>query len=260
MSSSIGDVMKQGQEKALRSLAIGAGIVVYLGMLLYSGVHNLALMTRGISPEMQIWAILGVVALEISAAALPLALHYWTHAPGQRMAAFAFYGIDLALILANVTLDFALTAQETLPTWLSFYLFYVVPTTPIIAGLGWSILLLLDPAQKQRATIESLKAGTMEVLANKIADAARAADVNQAVDQAAGEMARTIITNTLGVSVQRLPPAPQVTITRPDQDEDERKKRVLSHPKLTQQTVTYNQEEALPAPFENGNHKREQSQ
>ena len=135
--------MQDGSKKAWKSLAFMSGVLVYVGMLLYSGVHNYSLMTRGVAPDMLVWAVLGVVALEISAAALPIALHFWTHAPMHRIAAFAFYAVDLGLIFLNVILDFALTSGEAMPEWMGMYLFYGVPATPVLAGLGWSILLSL---------------------------------------------------------------------------------------------------------------------
>ena len=80
-SKSIGDRMREGNHQALKSVAIFAGILVYLGMVVYSAVHNWRLLTAGVAPDMVIWAALGVVALEISAVFLPVALHFWTHAP-----------------------------------------------------------------------------------------------------------------------------------------------------------------------------------
>ena len=199
MNGNIGNIMTKGRDAAVKSIAIGAGIVVYLGMLAYSGVHNYSVMTRGIQGDMVIWALLGVVALEVSAAALPLALHYWCYADLHRIAAFAFYAVDITLIVGNVILDNAITAGETLPAWIKIYQFYGAPIVPIIAGLGWSVLFLLDPSQKERATSETLKAATREALSVRIAEAAKGADISEAVDKAAGEMARSIIMETLGV-------------------------------------------------------------
>ena len=199
MNGNIGNIMKSGRDAAVKSIAIGAGIVVYLGMLAYSGVHNYSVMTRGIQGDMVIWALLGVVALEVSAAALPLALHYWCYADLHRIAAFTFYAVDITLIVGNVILDNAITAGETLPAWIKIYQFYGAPIVPIIAGLGWSVLFLLDPSQKERATSETLKAATREALSVRIAEAAKGADISEAVDKAAGEMARSIIMETLGV-------------------------------------------------------------
>lgn len=197
----VGTSLQDGTKKAWKSLTLFCGMAVYIGMLLYSGVHNYSLMTRGVSEDMLIWAILGVVALEISAAALPIALHYWTHAPMHRIAAYAFYAVDLGLIFLNVVLDFALTAGGAMPEWMAIYLFYGVPSTPVIAGLGWSVLFLLDPASRELAIIENLRAATRESLAVRIAEQAKATDVTDLVDRAAQEMTRALVADTLGQSV-----------------------------------------------------------
>lgn len=203
-TNSVGDVMSDSRGAALRALAIFAGVLVYCGALLYSGVHNWRLMLQGVAPDMVIWAALGVISLEISALALPVALHFWTHSAMQRIAAFAFYGVDLAAICANVILDYAIVANSAgdLPGWLSAYLFYGVPATPILAGLGWSLLLLLDPSQRERAMVETLKSATREALARRIAAQARQANISAAVDQAAAQLAAGIVGQTLGVSVE----------------------------------------------------------
>lgn len=201
-NNSVGAMMQDGKNKALRTLAVTAGIMVYVGMLAYSAVHNYSLLTRGISQDMIIWAALGVIALELSAAALPIALHWWTHAPMQRFAAYGFYALDIVLILGNVILDFAITAGETMPAWLEMYRFFAVPVTPVMAGLGWSLLFLLDPSQRERAMAETLRASTREALAARIAQAAKAADISASVDQAANALARQIVSDTLGVTTE----------------------------------------------------------
>lgn len=204
--SSIGDVMSDGRNQALKTLAIGAGILIYIGMIAYSGVHNWRLLTAGVDPGMVIWAGLGVLALELSALALPVALHWWTFSPMQRIAAFAFYGLDLLLIFTNVILDYAIfTGSDpgALPAWLTAYKFYALPATPVVAGLGWSLLFLLDPSQRERGMIETLRASTREVLAKRIAAQARAADIGADVDKAAEVLARRIVAETLGVSLAR---------------------------------------------------------
>ena len=198
---SVGNTLQSGTKAAWKTLALLAGVLVYVGMLLYSAVHNYSLMTRGVAPDMIVWAVLGVVSLEVSAAFLPIALHYWTFAPMHRIACFVFYAVDLALIFANVILDFSINAGEAMPAWLAMYLFYGVPATPVIAGLGWSVLFLLDPASREMAMIENLKAATRESLAVRIAEQAKATDVSGMVDQAAQEMTRALVADTLGASV-----------------------------------------------------------
>jgi len=228
---SIGAQMQNGRANALKNLTQTAGLIVYLGMICYSAVHNWRLLSAGIAPNMLIWAAVGVVGLELTALALPLALHFWTFAPMQRLAALAFYGLDLALIFANVVLDYALISNgAALPGWLQVYKFYALPASPVIAGLGWSLLFMLDPSQRERAMAETLRAATRESLAGRISEAAKSADISQAVDTAAGQLARDIVSQTLGIST----PPPQ---RRP----------------VAQPVIYHNAEsEAVPAPLSGG--------
>ena len=233
---SIGDVMTDGKNQALKTLAILAGAFVYLGMILYSAVHNWRLLTTGIEPDMVIWAGLGVVALEISAIALPVALHWWCHAPLQRFLAFGFYALDLGLIFLNVILDYAINTGGALPAWLQIYLFFVVPATPVIAGLGWSLLFLLDPSQQERGMIESLRAATRQSLANKVAEAARSADLSDQVEKAASIMAGDIIRQTLGASVTNTRPANVVGVSIGERSDGNNGRKPIAvesdHPKV----------------------------
>jgi len=209
--NNIGDTMAKGRDKALKSLAVLMGLLVYAGALLYSAVHNYGLLTRGVEAGMIPLALLGVVALELTALALPLALHYWTFAPMQRLAAFAFYALDMLLVVGNVVTDFAMTAGEALPGWLLIYVAYAAPAAPVIMGLGLSVLLLLDTSSREKALTETLRAATRESLAGRIAEQARSADISQAVEVAAAELTRQIVNDTLGVTVKPASPVAPAT-------------------------------------------------
>ena len=200
--NNIGDTMAKGRGKALKSLAVLMGLLVYAGALLYSAVHNYGLLTRGVEAGMIPLALLGVVALELTALALPLALHYWTFAPAQRLAAFAFYALDMFLVIGNVITDFALTGGEVLPGWLMIYVAYAAPAAPVIMSAGWSVLFLLDTSSREKAMAESLRAATRESLAAHIAEEAKNADITQAVNAAAAELTRNIVNDTLGVNIK----------------------------------------------------------
>ncbi|RMH38217.1 MAG: hypothetical protein D6694_12625 [Gammaproteobacteria bacterium] len=205
--SNVGDVLSESKNKALKVLAIFASIVVYVAGLLYAGVHNYTLMTKGVPDDLLIWAILGVVSLEISALMLPIALHWWTHSPLQRFAAFGFYLLDLGLLFFNVVTDYGMTAGMGLPAWSALYLTYIVPATPLLAAAGWSLIWLLDPSERERAMVETLKASTREALASRIAVAAKEADVNGLVEQAAIRMAFDIVGSTVSHASRRALPS-----------------------------------------------------
>ena len=200
----VGDIQAEGHEAALKAIAVTSSIIVYVAMLLYTAVHNFTLMLIGIPPDLQVWAILGVVTLEISAIALPIALHWWTHAPIQRIVAFLFYAIDLLLLWINVSLDFALVAGTwtTMPEWMTLYLHYVMPATPLLAGAGWALLWLLDPSQQERSTRLSIRTSAKAALARRISAAANTIEIDEMVDAAATELARHEIAKALGVSLR----------------------------------------------------------
>lgn len=202
MSTNIGNSMQEGRNKAIKALVIMASIVIYVAALAYTGVHNWHLLTIGINPDYIPWAAVGVLALELTALCLPIALHYWTFSPLQRIATFAFYALDMLLIVTNVALDFAVYGTgQAIPSWMTSYQLYMLPVGPVFCGIGWSALWLLDPSQKERALVETLRASTKEVLSARIATAAQQVDITQAVDQAADTMARNVVSQVLGLSI-----------------------------------------------------------
>lgn len=206
----VGGVLQEGKSRAIKAIVIFLGMVIYCGGVLYSAVHNWNLLVGGVPDSMVLWAAIGVVALELTALTLPLALHYWTFDAMHRIAAFAFYFADLALIIANVVIDYSMNtgAAADMPFWLSMYKFYGVPGVPVFCIVGWSVLFLLDPSSRQKAMVENLRASTQTALAARIAEAAKHADVSGAVDAAARDLTRQIVGATLGGAVSyggRLP-------------------------------------------------------
>lgn len=99
--TTISTTMKDSRHRALRLLAIALSLLVYLAGLAYAGVRSYTLFAATIDPALLPLAVLGIVALEISAVALPLAIHFWAQPGAQRMAALGFYFADLLLIASN---------------------------------------------------------------------------------------------------------------------------------------------------------------
>jgi hypothetical protein len=205
--TTVGDLMGEAKRRAFKALAIFVGIAVYAGMLLYAGVHNYSLFTRGLREDLVIFALLGLFTLELSAIGLPLAIHFWT-APGvHRVAALVFYFVDLLLLAGNAILDFRLNADLALTEPLRLYLDFIAPATPLVVGLMWSVLFILDPANRLRDMEMELASAARSALATRIAEAAKAADVNAIVEEAARAMARDLVARAVG---RPLPP-PAVT-------------------------------------------------
>ena len=212
--------MGEARRRAFRAIAVFVGIAVYAGMLLYAGVHNYSLFVRGLREDLVIFALLGLFTLELSAIGLPLAIHFWT-APGvHRIAALVFYFVDLLLLAGNAVLDFRLNAGLELTEPMRLYLDFVAPATPLGVGLMWSVLFILDPANRLRDMEIELAAAARSALAARIAEAAKAADVNAIVEEAARAMARDLVARAVG---RPLPPpiaVPSVNGAVPDPERD----------------------------------------
>jgi hypothetical protein len=144
----------------LRKISIGAAMLVYVAMVGYSTYHNIMLMTRGVKGDGVIFAYVGIVALEITALFLPLAVKFWALSPGHSFAAYSFYVVNLALVITNSILNFNLQSNQPLPSYMTDYLHVVVPATPFVCGIGWALLLTLDPFSQVLAKKKQLDQDT----------------------------------------------------------------------------------------------------
>ncbi len=227
MTTTVGNAMKENQHRAFKLLAIALSLIVYAAGLVYAGVRSYTLFAATIDPALLPLAVLGIVALEVSAIALPLAIHFWTQPGAQRLAAMGFYGLDLVLIAANATLDAAHHSGAEVTSALTTYGVYILPALPLLCMAGWSLIWMLDPASRERDMRESVKAATHEALLSQIQKAVEQADVTQAVEAAANEAARALVGETLGN-------APKVQTFR---------RNVCTAGRPTPSTVAYNAED-----------------
>ncbi len=198
MTTTVHTAMKDNSRRALRGLAVGLGLVAYFGGLLYAGVRSFDLFARTLPAELLPLAVIGILALELTAVGLPLAVHYWTAPGSQRMAALSFYVIDLVLIAANAILDSAHNAGDVLPGFMAAYGTYAVPALPIFVMVCWATLWALDPASRERDMAETVRSATFDAMLSQIVEEAKAVDIADDVRAAAAERARAIVGETLG--------------------------------------------------------------
>jgi hypothetical protein len=213
MTTTVHTAMKENSRRALRGLAVGVGIVAYFGGLLYAGVRSYDLFARTLPAELLPLAVIGILALELTAVGLPLAIHYWTAPGAQRMAAQAFYVADLLLIAANAILDSAHNAGDILPGFMAAYGVYAVPALPIFVMVTWAALWALDPASREADMRAAVQAATFDAMLAQIVEEAKAVDIADDVRAAAAERARAIVGETLGrgkAGRPALPAAPLV--------------------------------------------------
>lgn len=193
----VADILKTQTRSALTALAVFLSGLVYCAGLVYAGVRAYSLFARTIDPSLLWLAVVGIVAAEISAVALPLALHYWT-APGlQRWAALTFYVVDLALIVANSILDAAHHSGAIVPEFFAWYGAFILPAIPAACMAGWALVWALDAAAREEDAKAAVRSATHAAVFKHMIEAAQSPDINQVVKEAAKAEAEEIVRQTL---------------------------------------------------------------
>ena len=238
--TNIKTAMQNHGRGALRGFAVALSLIVYAAALVYAGVRSYDLFARTLPADMLGLAMLGIVALEVTALALPLAIHFWT-APGQqRMIAYGFYGLDLALIIANSILDAAYNAGTILPGFMQWYGVFAVPGLPVFCMIGWALIWTTDPTTREHDMREAVKAATREALFSRIIEETAAADITAEVQASAQAQVREIVGDTLARPARQLPAPKPKTESAPAEV------AASAAPKVAEVTV--------PAHSKNGSH------
>ncbi len=176
MTTTIGTQMQENQTKAFKAVAYVLGIIVYLGGIAYAEARAYSLFARTIDPELLPIAIIGIVALGLTAIAAPIAHHFGT-APGvQRLFLDVFYAFDIFAMAANAVLD-AAQHSGSITSVLELWNTYVLPALPLLCLCGWAIFFMLDPSHRKRDMIAAARAATEEVLTSRVVDQMKSADI-----------------------------------------------------------------------------------
>jgi len=220
MTQSIGTQMQENQTRAFKTIAYALGMTVYLGGVAYAEARAYSLFSRTIDPELLPVALIGIVALGLTALAAPLAHHFGT-APGvQRIFLDVFYAFDIFAMAANAVLDSALHDAASLTDLLQFWKVYVLPALPLVCLLGWTVFFMLDPAHRKRDLLLAARSATEEVLTSRMVEQMKATDLTDMVDAAARAAAADIVGRTVGAppavpASPALPAAPRGDTERP---------------------------------------------
>ena len=198
---SVGDIMSEASRRAIKKWVIFFSILVYLGGITYAEVHGLNVLTKGVPPDMRIWATLGMIAAGVTAIILPLAHLAWTFEHMQRYAALGFYLLDFAFLALNAFVDFNVNTGQTLAPWAKSYMTNILPASPLIVAGMWAILWELDPSTKAHVLRQTLRASIQEAKANQITKAAKAESVTKAVQAAADAEVEQALTDLFGRKV-----------------------------------------------------------
>lgn len=197
----VGDIMKKSGSDAIKFWVIVVSAIVYLAGIVYAEVHGLTMLSKGVAPDMRIWAYLGMIAAGITAVNLPVGLKTWTIEARQRIAAYAFYALDFAFLVFNAFTDFNTQQGQVLAPWAQTYVTYILPASPIVVAAGWALLWELDPAVREKITLLTLRAAMKKKMADKVADAAKGQNVTTAVNAAASREVERALTELFGAPV-----------------------------------------------------------
>ena len=197
----VGDIMQKASGEGIKFWVIVVSAIIYLAGIVYAEVHGLTMLQKGVTPDMRIWAMLGMIAAGMSAILFPIALKVWTIEAKQRLAAYAFYVLDFAFLAFNAFTDFNTNAGQTLAPWALSYTTYILPASPVIVGAMWAILWELDPNVKQKILALTLRAAMKEKMARKVADAAKGQNVSAVVNAAAEREVERALSELFGSPV-----------------------------------------------------------
>lgn len=124
-------------------------VLIIIGVVLYSEIMFLGIISV-IFPQgvLRLGAIVGAVATGMSVLALYAGKSHWFTPGSQLLAAWIFTGVEIAILVMNDILAYSLHNGHVdgyLALWQS-----VTPASPVVALVGWGVILFLDRAQQER--------------------------------------------------------------------------------------------------------------
>jgi hypothetical protein len=205
-NKSMGQLMREDATAGWRNLAIGAGVIVYIGGVLYGEARNFFLFSRTIDVGSVafIGAIIGLVSMGITALTLPIAVKYWTMGI-QRWAALALYAFDIFVMALNAVIDAGLHEKASISSLdpiLQMWFLYVFPALPLVMLAGWAMIFFLDPEQKQRDMAFKVHMATLQAMWQSVLNKADTDIMDKAIDGAATEFFKDHAEKALGYRTQ----------------------------------------------------------
>jgi len=201
MSNSIGDRMADVERKSWGTISKMIGYVVYAGGVAYAEARAFSLFTKNLDADLLIVAIVGIVALGLTAVGAPLAYHWGTVPGTQRKWLVGFYAFDIAAMAANAVLDAAMHSADVTDI-LNLWRVYVLPALPLLCLLGWAVFMMIDPSHKRRDAIRSALDATEDEIAEKVVEEMRNTDITATVRKAAKTRANAIAARVTGIQVE----------------------------------------------------------
>lgn len=144
----MGEFMHRSKLNGAKSIVIGIVVIFLLIGVIYTGIHNYNLFSRGLHTDQAVFALIPAILLEGSILLALAGSFVWFSGGSQKMFASAFGWILFAIVAANTTVDSMINSSETMPAWLNIYSTFFLFATPIATMASWKLILDLDPSKK----------------------------------------------------------------------------------------------------------------
>lgn len=203
--------MNNRNANALRQLSEIGAWLIYAFAVIYGDVMFLSVVSTAFPKGTLLEALAygGAIVTAASALILPLALHYW-FAPGlQFLFGVLYWFVDAAVLMLNSILAYQVATghvDSTMQVWQ-----IMAPASPLIAVIGWGLVLLLDPKHRLRHAIAELEADQVDIYASRLREHARSQQTDATLaDGAARSAAAYANLLAQGPAVQAVEPPAHV--------------------------------------------------
>lgn len=180
-NQSLGEIMQSQKRNAMKGVALVLALALYAAGIVYTGVHNFNLLSKGLGQDQQLFAGVALLCLEGGAVFLPLAIHFWLAPGGQRTVGYILYGANFFIVVLNTIADYMTHNATTLPGWLGVYAMFVIPATPIMIMVGIAAMFVLDPSKQAHDITSAVLAARQKAVAQAMIDAANRPEINAAL-------------------------------------------------------------------------------
>ena len=208
---------------------VSFGAIIYVLVLTLTAAHNWNLIASAVSPDIRWIAILGVIALELNAIAMPLVLHYWALDGSHRNAALVFYAIDLAILFANSYVDARNVTNgiQTMPVWAKLYFNDFAQVSPLVVAFMWAVLYSLDPSKRAQEKVKQVKQRIQMIALSRAEGVLLSGKYDRTIEERATQIGDFILDKAFQSGTFR-----RKTAAKPDNEDDNVKITVKQSPSL----------------------------
>lgn len=143
----IGEIISRKKLGGFKAVVIFFAGLLFVGGLIYTGLHNLNLFTRAVPESQKVFAFVPVILLEGSIILALLGSFVWFHIGTQKTIGTIFGWVLFLVVAANTVIDSMFNAGEAIPDWMSVYSTLVMWATPVFVIAVWKAIIDADPAK-----------------------------------------------------------------------------------------------------------------